>query len=93
MRILVAITGASGLVYGVRTAEVLKRLGHEVFVVVSEGARKVAKYENVKLPKSDCNENELDAPFASGSYKLEGMILSGRSQTGLEATLLQGLEK
>ncbi|MEM4215659.1 MAG: UbiX family flavin prenyltransferase [Candidatus Anstonellales archaeon] len=76
MRILVAITGASGLVYGVRTAEVLKRLGHEVFVVVSEGARKVAKYENVKLPKSDFNENELDAPFASGSYKLDGMIVS-----------------
>ena len=76
MKILVCITGASGLVYGVRTAEALKKLGHKVFVVVSEGAKKVAKHEKVKLPKSDFNENELDAPFASGSYKLDGMIVS-----------------
>lgn len=76
MRILVAITGASGLVYGVRTAEALKKLGHKVFVVVSEGAKKVAGHEKVKLPRSDFGENELDAPFASGSYKLDGMIVS-----------------
>jgi len=76
MKILVAITGASGLLYGVRTVEVLKKLGHDVSVVVSKGAKKVARSEGVRLPKSDFEESELDAPFASGSYKLDGMIIA-----------------
>ncbi|MGC8899755.1 MAG: UbiX family flavin prenyltransferase [Candidatus Micrarchaeia archaeon] len=76
MKILVAITGASGLVYGVRTVEALKKSGHNIFVVVSKAAKKVAKHEKVKLPKSDFSEDDLSAPFASGSYKLDGMIVS-----------------
>ncbi|MFA5412700.1 MAG: UbiX family flavin prenyltransferase [Candidatus Micrarchaeia archaeon] len=76
MRIVVAISGASGTTYGVRLVEALKRLGHTVFVVISGPARKVAKYEGVKLPKADFKESEIDAPFASGSNSPDVMIIA-----------------
>ncbi|MFH1221666.1 MAG: UbiX family flavin prenyltransferase [Candidatus Micrarchaeota archaeon] len=76
MRILVAITGASGIVYGTRTAEVLRKMKHEVYVVVSEGAKKVAAAEGMQLPKSDFSDNDLAAPFASGSHRMDGMIVA-----------------
>ncbi len=79
MRILVAITGASGIVYGTRLVEELRRAkGVEVSVVVSEGAKKVAKAEHEdleRLPKSDYSEDDFAAPPASGSYKLDAMVV------------------
>lgn len=76
MRIAVAITGASGTIYGVRLVEALRALRHKVFVVVSGPARKVAKYEGVKLPKADFKESEIDAPFASGSNSPDVMVVA-----------------
>ncbi len=76
MRILLAITGASGLQYGLRLHEILKNLGHTVWVVNSDGAEIVAKAEGVKLPKADFEEMDLGAPVASGSYKMDGMIVA-----------------
>jgi 4-hydroxy-3-polyprenylbenzoate decarboxylase len=76
MRILLAITGASGLQYGLRLHEVLKSLGHTVFVVNTEGAEVVAKAEGIKLPKADFEEKDLGAPVASGSHKIDGMIIA-----------------
>lgn len=75
MRILLAITGASGIAYGRRLADVLKKTKHETFVVVSSGARAVAKAEDEKLPKSDYGEKDLSAPVASGSHKLDAMVV------------------
>lgn len=75
MRILLAITGASGIAYGRRLAEVLKGTNHEISVVVSGGARAVAKAEGEDLPKTDYGENDLSAPAASGSYKLDAMAV------------------
>ncbi|HIH23386.1 TPA: UbiX family flavin prenyltransferase [Candidatus Micrarchaeota archaeon] len=80
MRFLIAITGASGLIYGTRLVEILRKQRHNVAVVVSNGAVKVAKAENAggKLPKSDFEENNLSAPFASGSYvckNLDAMMI------------------
>jgi len=75
MRILLAITGASGIIYGRRLAKVLKGTEHETVVVASSGARAVAKAEGEKLPESDFAENDLSAPVASGSYKLDAMVV------------------
>ena len=106
MRILVAITGASGIIYGKRLVEVLKELGQDVSVIVSEGAKKVSEAELESLPKSDYpettkklsqsiqnqslktsakdrknlvgsvySENDLSAPFASGSNAADAMIV------------------
>ena len=76
MRIVVAISGASGTIYGVRLVEALKALRHRVSVVISGPAGKVAKYEGVKLPKADFRERDIDAPFASGSNSPDVMIVA-----------------
>jgi 4-hydroxy-3-polyprenylbenzoate decarboxylase len=76
MRILVAITGASGIIYGKRLSEVLKKTkGCEVYTIVTKGALAVAKAEGEKLPSSDFEETDLAAPFASGSHKMDAMIV------------------
>lgn len=76
MKALIAITGASGTIYGARLVEALKELGHKAFVVVSGPARKVAAYEGVVLPKADFGEKEIDAPFASGSNSPDVMVVA-----------------
>lgn len=85
MKIIVAITGASGTVYGARLVEELKKAKHEVFVVITDNARLTAKYENVKLPKSDFNEKEIDASIASGSFKVDVMVVCPCSMKTLSA--------
>jgi 4-hydroxy-3-polyprenylbenzoate decarboxylase len=75
MRILVAITGASGLEYGRRLSEVLKNSGVESAVVVSSGARKVAEAEGTELPESDYDEFDFSCPYASGSNPPDAVIV------------------
>jgi len=76
MRILVAITGASGIAYGVRLVEILRKGPHQVKVVVSEGAKRVAEAEGAKLPAGDYSNSDLAAPFASGSYLSDAMAVA-----------------
>ena len=75
MRILVAITGASGIIYGTRLVEVLKKSKQDVLVVVSSGAKKVANAEGARLPKADYAESDFSAPFASGSSAADALII------------------
>ncbi len=75
MRILVAITGASGVIYGTRLVEALRASKNKVSVVISSGAKKVAKAEGAKLPRADFDEFDFSAPFASGSNAADAMII------------------
>jgi len=75
MRILVAITGASGLEYGRRLVEILKQTDSEVSVVVSSGAAEVAKAEGAKLPEADYGENDFSCPYASGSNPPDAVVV------------------
>jgi 4-hydroxy-3-polyprenylbenzoate decarboxylase len=76
MRILVAMTGASGLEYGRRLVSVLRKTrGVDVKVVVSSGARKVADTEGGTLPKADYDERDFSCPYASGSNPPDAMIV------------------
>lgn len=45
MKVVVALTGASGLVYGLRLLQVLRELGHYVIGVYTSAAVEVAKHE------------------------------------------------
>ncbi|VVC72155.1 Flavin prenyltransferase UbiX [uncultured archaeon] len=77
MRAAIALSGASGTVYGLRLAEELKKKKVALDVVVSEGARKVMDLELpggsraaiAKLSKIGkvYSETDFTAPFASGS--------------------------
>lgn len=82
-RLIIGISGASGIQYGVRLLEVLKPLPIQTLLIVSKAAQQVRHYE------IDISAHELDAladivvPFediacqaASGSYKTLGMIIA-----------------
>ena len=82
MRLIVAITGASGVIYGKRLLEVLKTKKVETHLIVSKAAEKVIEHE-LELGKKDFeklanrtyDENDLKAPLMSGSFKTDGMII------------------
>lgn len=85
-RYVVAFSGASGIVYGVRLLEVLLDQGHEVHLVVSDGAFKVARHEMgigraelleglPRPPAAVYDEKETAAKPASGSFLHDGMFV------------------
>lgn len=83
-RIIVGITGASGVIYGVRFLEMVKRYAgdSEVHLVVSNTAIDILRYETeldkgslLKLADKVYTEDELGAPIASGSFKHDGMVV------------------
>ncbi len=75
MRVLVAITGASGVVYGKRLLEVLKQKNIETSCIISDIAKQIIAHELGKLNVKCFGEDEMMAPFASGSHKIDTMIV------------------
>jgi 4-hydroxy-3-polyprenylbenzoate decarboxylase len=80
MRLIVAITGASGIIYGKRFLEELKKREFEVYLVVSDAAVKVAEAElgdvNWSLLATYVYQpDELTAPIASGSFPVDAMVI------------------
>lgn len=80
MRLIVAITGASGVIYGKRLLEVLKEKNVEVLLVVSDAARKVAEHELGETDWSSLSsrvfaQDDIGAPLASGSFKVDAMVI------------------
>jgi 4-hydroxy-3-polyprenylbenzoate decarboxylase len=82
MRLVVAITGASGVVYGRRLLQVLKAKKVETHLIVSNAAEKVIEHE-LELGKKDFNKladhvyetDDMNSPLMSGSFKTDGMII------------------
>lgn len=92
MRLIVAITGASGVIYGVRLLQVLKEKNVETHLILSKWAEKVIdsetglSVEEVKRLASFCHDvNDLTAPPASGSFKIDGMVVAPCSMKTLSA--------
>lgn len=82
LRLVVAISGASGVIYGRRLLEVLKAKNVETYLIVSKAAEKVIEHE-LALNKKDIEKlathtydaNDLTAPLMSGSFKTDGMVV------------------
>jgi 4-hydroxy-3-polyprenylbenzoate decarboxylase len=83
-RFIVGITGASGVIYGVRFLEAIKRYASdsEVHLVISNAAVRVLRHELgldreyiARLADRVYGEDELDAPIASGSFRHDGMVI------------------
>ena len=80
MRLVVAITGASGIIYGKRFIEELKSRDIEVHLVVSDAAKKVADAELGEVDWASLSPHiykpdELTAPIASGSFPIDAMVI------------------
>jgi flavin prenyltransferase len=80
VKILVAITGASGSLYAQRLLDVLSADHHELHVVMSKYAPMVISEElgdAFKLPEKARRHglNSMNAPFASGSNPCDAMVV------------------
>jgi len=66
MKILVAITGASGSIYGLRLLEELLRGGHQVTLVASQSGLEVCRYETgLELGDAEALKQQWELPDAS----------------------------
>lgn len=78
-RYILGVTGASGAIYSVRTVMYLKKLGHEVSLVVTKPGRDVVEYEGQKglFDYADrvFNVDDFFAECASGSTDYAGMAV------------------
>ena len=80
MKILVAITGASGAVYAQRLLDNLDPQAHEIHVVTSHYAQQVIATElpgGLRLPEGiqPHGLKSMNAPFASGSNPPDAMVV------------------
>jgi 4-hydroxy-3-polyprenylbenzoate decarboxylase len=81
-RIVVALTGASGAIYGIRALEMLRELGLETHLILSPAASVTISQETdwtvsrvLDLATVHYDRNDIAAPIASGSFATRGMIV------------------
>lgn len=75
MKVVVAITGASGSVVGLRLIEELKKKKVEVITLASEYGKKVSKEETKKEIKPDYKQDDFFSPIASSSQKIDAFVI------------------
>jgi flavin prenyltransferase len=81
--LVVAITGATGVIYGVELLRVLKDLGQPVHLILSEAAGMNLAIETEytldevrSLATAVHNNRDVGASVASGSFRTRGMIVA-----------------
>jgi 4-hydroxy-3-polyprenylbenzoate decarboxylase len=82
-RLVIGLSGASGVVYGIRALEACRDLGIESHLVVTKPAEMTIGYETNLSPKQVAAKadysyavTDIAAPIASGSFKTKGMIVA-----------------
>lgn len=81
-RLVVGITGASGIAYGIRALEVLKQVGIETHLILSKAAELTMTYET-DLKSNDLRalasvwyaSGDIGAAVSSGSFRTMGMLI------------------
>jgi 4-hydroxy-3-polyprenylbenzoate decarboxylase len=80
--IVVAISGASGVIYGVRLLEVLKKLNKDTALVITDPARIILRHE-LNMEEEELKEltgtiydpKDLTASINSGSFRFHSMVI------------------
>src|SRR5882757_1890991 len=82
-RLVVAISGASGVIYGVRTLERLRELGIETHLVMTRAAKITLSHEtDLKVADVEAlasvvhSPDDVGASISSGSFPTLGMIVA-----------------
>jgi 4-hydroxy-3-polyprenylbenzoate decarboxylase len=92
-RIIVAITGASGAVYGLRLLQMLREMGGiQTYLIVSDPAwltvqeeLNISRNELEALADMIYSVHHVGAPVASGSFLCDGMVIAPCSMRTLAA--------
>lgn len=90
--IVVGITGASGVVYGIRLLEILKELKIETGLIISDAGKTVIQYEDKKtvdeviaLADNYYEFNDLTSSINSGSFQFDGLVVVPCSMKSLSS--------
>ena len=82
-RLVIGLSGASGVAYGIRLLEAARELGIESHLVMTRPAEMTIGYETKLSPKQVAAKadyryavTDIAAPIASGSFKTKGMIVA-----------------
>lgn len=101
-RLVVGISGASGIIYGVRILQLLRDAGIEAHLVMSRSAQVTLAYETTMkvaevtaLAHATYNQADIGAAISSGSFRTIGMIVApcsmrtlGEVATSVSSSLL-----
>ena len=101
-RLIVGISGASGVIYGIRLLEILRELPIETHLVMSKAAEMTIAYETDRKPAEVRRlataahpAGDVGASISSGSFRTLGMIIAPCSvrtmsevATGVTSSLL-----
>jgi len=92
LRLVVGITGSTGVIYGIRLLEVLKKLKIETHLILTEWAAKCVGMETEHTPEfvkslatTVSDENNMAASISSGTHRVNGMIIAPCSMKTLSA--------
>jgi 4-hydroxy-3-polyprenylbenzoate decarboxylase len=82
-RLVVGLSGASGVTYGIRLLEALDDLGVDSHLVISKAGEMTIGYETELKPQDVAAKaahnyaiGDIAAPIASGTFKTKGMIVA-----------------
>ncbi len=82
MKLIVGITGSTGVIYGVRLLEVLKEKNIESHLIITEWAKKCLTMETEfkpdyvqSLASTVSDEKNMASSVSSGTHKIDGMII------------------
>lgn len=84
MKLVVGISGATGAIYGIRLLEVLRNVPDmESHLVISDAARRTIEHETewtmqgVQALATEVYDNaDIGAAIASGSFRVDGMVIA-----------------
>ena len=92
LKLIIGITGSTGVIYGIRMLEVLKKSNIETHLIMSEWAEKCILMETkysldyVKsIASSISDEKNMASSVSSGTHRVDGMIVAPCSMKTLAA--------
>jgi len=92
LKLIIGITGSTGVIYGIRMLETLKKLNVETHLIMSEWAEKCISMETeygadyVKsLATNTSDEKNMASSVSSGTHQVDGMIIAPCSMKTLSA--------
>ncbi len=92
MKLIIGITGSTGVIYGIRMLETLKKLDVETHLIMSEWGEKCISMETEYSPEyvkslanTTSDSKNMAASVSSGTHRINGMIVAPCSMKTLAA--------